>query len=152
MSELIHLTVACVICRDNRFLLVREHTADHISFNQPAGHVEPGERLTDAAVREVREETGYQAALTGVLGLSTYHSEAAGLTYYRVSFSANLENTDRQSPLDPEIIDTQWLTFDEILKLDNLRSPMVLEDIRRFRSGKIYPLSMLTEFSPPRSV
>ncbi len=145
MPDTIHLTVACVICRDDRFLVVREHAADRIAINQPAGHVEPGERLSSAALRETREETGYEIELTGLLGLSTYFSVAAGITYYRVSFAAKLLSDDQKYPLDPEIIEALWLTYDEIKGSDNLRSPMVLADIERYRSGKIYPLEMLHE-------
>ena len=146
MSEPIHLTVAAVICRDNRYLLVREQVADQLVYNQPAGHVEDGELLTQAILREALEETGYSIELTGIIGLSTYYSPSAHITYYRVSFAACLLSDEAQVPLDPEIVDTQWLTYEEVLAQSNLRSPMVINDIERFRSGEIFPLSLLKEF------
>lgn len=148
MSEPIHLTVAAVIFRDGRYLLVREQIADQLVYNQPAGHVENGEMLSEAMLREALEETGHQIELTGLLGLSTYYSTSAGITYYRVTFAAELISSEERSPLDPEIVDTQWLTYEEIAKQSNLRSPMVLRDVERHRSGKVFPLDMLSEFSP----
>ena len=54
-----NVTVAGIIERDGRFLLVEEHTSQGIKLNQPAGHLEPGESLIDAVKREVLEETAF---------------------------------------------------------------------------------------------
>lgn len=147
MSEPIHLTVAAVIFRNGRYLLVREQIAEQLVYNQPAGHVENGETLSEAMLREALEETGHQVELTGLLGLSTYYSASANITYYRVSFAARLTSSEERRPLDPEIIDTCWLTYEEVAKQSSLRSPMVLSDIERHRSGKVFPMDLLSEFS-----
>ena len=55
-----HVTVAAIIEQEHRFLLVEEQTTNGIAFNQPAGHIEPGESLIDAVQREVNEETAWQ--------------------------------------------------------------------------------------------
>lgn len=144
MSDPIHLTVAAVIFREGRYLLVREEIEGKLVYNQPAGHVEAGENLSSAVLRETLEETGHHVKLTGLLGLSTYHSPA-GTTYYRVSFTADLTTNEMRKPLDPDIVDTQWRTYEEIKAQQNLRSPMVLADIDRYESGKVFPLELLQE-------
>lgn len=144
MPETIHLTVATVIHNEGRYLLVQEMINGKLVYNQPAGHVEAGENFSSAALRETLEETGHHVELTGLLGLSTYHS-TSNITFYRVSFVAKLISDHPKHPLDPDIIDTQWLTYDQIKTEKNLRSPMVLSDIERFESGKIFPLELLTE-------
>lgn len=146
MSNPIHLTVAAVICQDDRFLLVSEQSADLLVYNQPAGHVEAGEHLTDAMLREAREETGFDIELLGVIGLSTYTSAAAQITYYRVSFAARLMSDQPSHATDPEILGTHWLTYEQLCALANLRSPLVLSDVERFRKGEIYPLALIKEF------
>ena len=55
-----NVTVAAVVERDGEFLLVEEQTAHGIRYNQPAGHLEPGESLLAAVVRETLEETAWQ--------------------------------------------------------------------------------------------
>jgi len=144
MPTPIHLTVAAVIHRKGRYLLVREQIDGVLVYNQPAGHVEAGENLSSAMLREVLEETGHEVELTGLIGLSTYHSPSK-TTYYRVSFVAQLLSDEARNPLDPEIVDTTWLTYDEIKAQPNLRSPMVLSDIDRFKFGEIFPLELLRE-------
>ena len=68
-----HITVASVIERAGRYLLVEEDRGGPFSqFNQPAGHLEPGERLAEAAARETREEAAWQVAITDYLGLYVF--------------------------------------------------------------------------------
>lgn len=63
MSWAPHITVACVIEKDGNFLIVEEESFGQGVYNQPAGHVEPG---------ETREETGWQVKPTELLGLYVY--------------------------------------------------------------------------------
>lgn len=143
MPDRIHLTVATVIERDARFLMVRERDGGVEVINQPAGHVEPGETLEAAARRETLEETGWQVELTGLLGLSHYRSPRNGATYYRVSFCARPLKRTADAPLDEGIIAAEWLSPEALDGCDNLRSPMVLADIRRYLAGDIHPLALL---------
>jgi ADP-ribose pyrophosphatase YjhB (NUDIX family) len=152
MPGIIHLTVATVIHRDGRFLLVRERgeTGREV-VNQPAGHVEPGETLEQAALREVLEETRWRVELTGFLGIATYRSPHNGETYYRMNFCAEPLAEQTEGKLDAGIIGTVWWDPDTIAgHADRLRSPMVLATVENFLAGPIYPLDMIKNFSGTR--
>jgi len=143
MPDRIHLTVATVIHREGRFLVVRENDHGQEVINQPAGHVEPGETLQQAALRETLEETGWRVALTGLLGFSHYRSPRNGKTYYRVSFTADAIEHSENLALDPDIIRTEWLSRSQLATSNQLRSPLVLSDIDKYLSGAIYPLNII---------
>jgi 8-oxo-dGTP pyrophosphatase MutT (NUDIX family) len=81
-----HVTVACIIERDGKFLLVRELIDGQERLNQPAGHLEADESLQQAAVRETLEETGWDIELTGVVGVDVYKAPANNETYVRTTF------------------------------------------------------------------
>lgn len=138
-----HVTVATVVYQDGRYLLVEEKADAAVVFNQPAGHWEYGETLLDSAVREALEETGHHVTLTGFLGLSQLATTKNGV-YFRTTFVAEQATIVPEAKLDKDIIAAHWLTYDEILnKAGQLRSPLVLNDIERHRSGKIYPLELI---------
>lgn len=63
-----HVTVATVIEDNGRFLLVEEQQRGRLVLNQPAGHLEPGESLIEAALRETLEETGWTVEIQGLVG------------------------------------------------------------------------------------
>ena len=86
MTERIDVTVAAVIVQDDRFLLVEERANGKVVFNQPAGHLEPGETLTEAVTREVREETGFSFTPSALLGLYLWPCEEADTTFLRLAF------------------------------------------------------------------
>lgn len=142
MSEATHVTVACVIEADERILLVRESTPEGICYNQPAGHLEAGETLLQAAVRETLEETGWQVRLTGFLGVSQYFAAAAGITYVRVSFTASPVAQVPGAVLDEGILAAEWWRAEEVASLP-LRSPLVLRDLERARRGAVLPLEFV---------
>lgn len=139
-----HLTVAVTCQRDNKYLLVKEKIQQAIVYNQPAGHVEYGEKITTAAIRETLEETGYHIELLSFLGVSIYHAPN-NICYYRMSFHGQCIGEPQSSQLDEGIIAAEWLTYDEICKLTNLRGPLVLRDIEKLRAGKEYPLEIIDE-------
>ena len=146
----IHLTVATVVERDGRFLMVRERdkTSGEEVINQPAGHVEAGETLQEAALRETLEETGWQVELTGLLGFNHYRSPHNGKTYYRVSFIARPVAPVAGAELDSDIIDVNWLRPEELEKTSGLRSPMVLSDIKKHLKKVFYPLDFIDNIEP----
>lgn len=141
------VTVAAVIERDGRFLLVEEETSDGICFNQPAGHLEPNESLLQAVVRETLEETAHDFTPTTLLGayLSRYVSSRNGLevTYLRFAFAGHL-GAAHDRPLDHGILRTVWMSFDEIAACRaRHRSPLVLQCVEDYLNGKSAPLSLL---------
>ncbi len=144
MDNAPHITVACVIERDGRFLMVREKSDGLVVYNQPAGHLEPGESLSSAAVREALEETAWQVELTQFLGIYQYTSPLNGISYLRHCFVANPVSPVENTKLDLDILETCWLSLAEIrAKETELRSPLVLKVLDDFINGKIYPLSII---------
>ena len=146
-----HTTVATVVEQEGRLLMVKEHADGALVYNQPAGHLEIGETLIEAAVRETLEETGWQVTITALLGIYQYRSERNGITYVRVCFIGKPEAELVNSELDPAIAEALWLTPAEIERIIEqqsgaMRSPLVLAAIRDFQAGKSYPLSILSNF------
>jgi 8-oxo-dGTP pyrophosphatase MutT (NUDIX family) len=143
MPDKIHLTVATVVEKDNRFLMVKETTAGQQCINQPAGHVEPGEDILQAALRETMEETGWEVTITGFLGFSTYLAPANGVTYYRMSFVAEPVGFDPQSVIDADIDLSLWMSLKEIQAHSHqLRSPLVMGCIEDYLAKRIFPLDI----------
>lgn len=143
MTWQVHVTVAAVVPDQDRFLMVYETTERGPAFNQPAGHLEAGETLIQAVVRETMEETGWRVRPTGLLALNQYEA-ANGHTYLRTSFIAEPLEQLSPHPLDSDIIEALWLSYPEIVaRRDSLRSPMVLSDIERWQAGVCYPLELL---------
>lgn len=139
-----HVTVAAIIERDSRFLMVYEEADGHKVYNQPAGHLDPDETLQQAAIRETLEETGWTVKLTGVVGVNLYTSPSNGITYCRTTFIAEAITHDPARRLDTGIIEAVWLTYDELVKLkDQLRSPMTLQIIDEYLAGRRFPLEVV---------
>lgn len=147
MSWQVHVTVATVVPKDNRFLMVYETIDNGTAYNQPAGHLEANESLIEAAIRETLEETRWSVRPSAVLALNQYHA-ANGHTYVRTTFLAEPIAEDPSACLDPDIIEPMWLTVDQIRqRQDKLRSPMVFSDIERYLSGDHFPLQLLGNLS-----
>lgn len=143
MPDKIHLTVATVIKRDNLYLMVKETEFGRSVLNQPAGHVEPGEDIIDAAKRETYEETGWNVDIYNLIGIYSNKVKVSGITYYRLAFSAKPISCDSQASIDPDIDEVMWLSEEDILKnKDNLRSDLVLECINDFNKGINFPLEL----------
>lgn len=138
-----HVTVATVVERDGRFLMVQERAEGRTVINQPAGHLDPGESLIAAAERETLEETGWQVAIQGLIGASLFEA-ANGVTYYRTSFFADAVAEIPDATLDKGIIQPLWLSRDELLeRAGELRSELVLATIDHYLAGHRYPLNLL---------
>lgn len=142
-----HVTVAVVVERDGRFLLVEEVSdRSAVVLNQPAGHVEQGETLEQAAVREALEETGWEVTLTAFLGLYVYTPpHKPDLTYYRACFLADAARHHPQRALDDGILRAVWMSLDELASSDRLRSPLVLKCVQDAVAGQRFPLGLVHE-------
>lgn len=139
-----NVTVAAIVERDGRFLLVEEDTERGRLFNQPAGHLDAGESLTRAVARETLEETAYTFEPTGLLGVYQYHSSADDVTYIRFAFTGRITGPEAGRALDAGIIRTIWLTPQEIRReTARHRSPLVMRCIDDYLVGRRYPLDVL---------
>jgi ADP-ribose pyrophosphatase YjhB (NUDIX family) len=141
-----HVTVAAVIEANGRFLLVEECIAGKQVYNQPAGHLEPGESLTDAVVRETLEETAWHFRPEALIGLYRWHHPETDSTYLRVTFSGRCLFHESGRQLDEDIERSVWLSAREIrAQAGNLRSPLVLKSIDDYLAGAAYPLALLAD-------
>lgn len=139
-----HVTVATIIERDNRFLMVYEEADGKKVYNQPAGHLDPDETLCEAAIREALEETGWTVKLTGVVGVNLYTAPSNGITYFRTTFIGEAVSHDSNRALDTGIIEAVWLTYEELLeRKDQLRSPMTLQIVEEYRAGRRFSLEVV---------
>ena len=143
-----NVTVAAIIERDGKFLLVEEETDEGIRFNQPAGHLECEEALTDAVVREALEETGYAFVPKYLVGIYNWRHPNKDITYLRFAFSGDIAGHDAQRKLDAGILGARWLSLDEIrANADQHRSPLILRCIEDWQAGKRYPLELITHYA-----
>ena len=142
-----NVTVAAVIERDGKFLLVEEETPQGVRFNQPAGHLEAGESLLAATAREALEETAYSFTPQHLIGVYRWHSPESDTTYLRFAFTGAITGHDSTRPLDSGILQAVWLTPDEIRAMQaRHRSPLVLRCIEDYLAGKRYPLDLLVHY------
>ncbi|WP_049722130.1 NUDIX hydrolase [Gilvimarinus polysaccharolyticus] len=139
-----HVTVACVIEHDGKFLLVRELIDGQERLNQPAGHLEANESLQQAALRETLEETGWDIELTGVVGIDLYKAPANNETYVRTTFIGTIIKHHPELSLDDGIIGPEWLTREQVADARSiLRSPMVLDVIDNYLAGRRFALEVV---------
>lgn len=138
------LTVAAIAEADGRFLFVQERAARRVVLNQPAGHVEPGESLLDAVVRETREETGRRFTPKSVTGIYQWQGPA-GRMILRVAFAGLVDERPPEAQLDRAIIRTLWLDRGQLAaRMPEHRSPLVPLCVDDYLRGARYPLEMLS--------
>lgn len=148
MSQL-HLTVAAVVERLGRYLVVEELADGRQVINQPAGHVEPGEALLDAVIREAREETARAFTPLAISGVYLWQQPASGERFLRVVFCGHCGDPAPEQPLDEGILRALWLTRDELAERQSqLRSPMVLRAIDDYLDGQRFPVGMFQQLEP----
>lgn len=150
-----HATVATIVEKDGKFLLVEERRLINeqgefgIVYNQPAGHVDEGESIMAAAIRETLEETRWQVKLKHLVGIYIFTAPANGITYHRYCFAAEALMHQAESELDDGILDAKWFSWEEIQTLNNLRSPLVKRCLQDHIDGKQYPLDLIYEHTAP---
>jgi 8-oxo-dGTP pyrophosphatase MutT (NUDIX family) len=138
------VTVAAVIERDGRFLVVEEMIDGRKVINQPAGHLDPGESLVAACAREVLEETAHRFEPTGLVGVYRWHYAPKDVTFLRFCFRGNVLGLEERK-LDKGIIRTLWLTPGEIKASAAARSPLVSRCVEDWLAGRNYPLDLLSK-------
>lgn len=142
-----HVTVAAVVERGGRFLLVEEETADGLRLNNPAGHLDCGETPEQACTRETLEETAYRFTPEALVGLYLSRQVNAGgqdTTYLRFAFCGVLGEHDASRRLDTGIVRTLWLTADEVrASAARHRSPLVVQCLEDYLRGARYPLALV---------
>ena len=142
------VTVAAVVEHDGRYLLVEEHTADGLRLNNPAGHLDPGESLQQAVVREVLEETARHfvpEALVGVY-LARLRRDATGeeISYLRFAFCGTVGEPEPGRALDDGVVRALWLTPQEIeASRARHRSPLLWQCVSDHLAGRRHPLGLL---------
>ncbi|RYY95212.1 MAG: NUDIX hydrolase [Comamonadaceae bacterium] len=143
------VTVAAVIERDGRFLLVEEETSEGLKLNNPAGHLDPGESPLEGCAREALEETAHHFEPTALVGvyLSRARKPSTGedFTYLRFAFCGTVGERDPALALDTGIVRTLWLTPEEIRASQSRhRSPLLLRCMEDYLAGARYPLALVT--------
>ena len=140
------VTVATVVVRDGRLLCVEERSNGNLVINQPAGHLEPDESLLQAAVRETREETGWNVRVTHVVGAYQWKAPETGRHYMRFAFAAEPVDEIPDAKLDEGIVRALWLTPQELqAEAARHRSPLVWRCVADYLGGSRYPLSLVQQ-------
>jgi len=138
------ITVAAIVERDGRFLCVEERINGRLVFNQPAGHVEPGEDFIAAVIRETREETAWQLEPEALLGVYSWHAPGGGRSTLRFAFTGKVRDHDPTRVLDIPVVAAHWLSRAQLLEpARSLRTGLVIRCIDDYLAGRRLPLSAL---------
>lgn len=142
-----HVTVAALVERDGRFLFVEEHTVDGIRLNQPAGHLDEGESLVAACVREALEETAHHVAVEALVGIYQWPRPSGDITYLRFAFACSALSEEAGRALDEGIIRAVWLTPEELAaQPERWRSPLVMQCVQDYLAGQRFPLTVIRHY------
>jgi 8-oxo-dGTP pyrophosphatase MutT (NUDIX family) len=140
------VTVAAIVIRDGRFLLVEERIAGRLVLNQPAGHLEDRETLVEAVVRETREETAWCFHPEALVGTYLWRNPVNGRSFLRFAFCGEVDDHHPRQALDKGIVRALWLTPAELeVQPARLRSPLVMRCIEDFLQGRRQPLDSVSE-------
>lgn len=142
-----NVTVAAIVERDGRFLLVEEETEDGLRFNQPAGHLDEGESLVTACAREALEETAWGFMPTALIGIYQWPRPQRDITYLRFAFAGELGAYEAGRALDTGILRAVWMTADEIrATAERHRSPLVGQCVNDYLIGRRFPLDLFRNY------
>ena len=140
-----HATVATIVFDQGRYLMVEEVIGGQQVLNQPAGHIDAGESIQAAALRETLEETAWQVTLTGFLGVYVLRFPERDDAYHRYCFMAK-PTGKTSNPLDSGILAAHWLSYEDITGgRFALRSPLVKRCLDDHRLGRHFPLDLIFE-------
>ncbi len=141
-------TVAAIIERDGRYLMIEEHTPEGLRLNSPAGHLDPGESPLQGVVRETLEETTCDFTPSALLGvyLSRFQRASTGedITYLRFAFCGTVGEPNPELTLDTGIVRTLWMTPEELRACpERHRSPLVMRCVDDHVAGRRFPLETI---------
>ncbi|MCB1948759.1 NUDIX hydrolase [Nitrosomonas sp.] len=145
-----NVTVAAIVEQEGKFLLVEETVSPGTTMllNQPAGHLEAGESLVQAVVRETLEETGYTFSPAWLIGIYHWHSSENDTTYLRFAFSGDVTDFDSDFVREACIVNVGWFDLPQIeASTMRHRSPLVKQCVQDFHAGKRYPIEILTHYN-----
>ena len=132
---------------------VVERVGARLVLNQPAGHLENGESLVQAVIRETIEETAWQFVPEAVVGVYLWNqcpgsADSPGRSFLRVAFLGDVVHHDANRPLDDGIERAVWLTRQQLAAhASRLRSPLVMRCIDDYLAGRRYPLDLLAHLA-----
>ncbi len=158
------VTVAAIIddgvadALQRRYLLVEEHTPEGLRLNNPAGHLDPGESLQQAVVREALEETARAFTPTALVGVylarfvraavaadAADAADTGDITYLRFAYAGRVGEPLPGHRLDNGIVRTLWLSVAELrASRERHRSPLVLQCIEDHLAGRRHALDVVT--------
>lgn len=143
-------TVAAVVEREGKFLLVEEETDDGLRYNQPAGHLDQGESLVAACAREALEETAWHFTPQSLVGIYQWGPpQRQPLTYLRFAFCGQLGEHEADRKLDTGILRAVWLSPAEIeASRERHRSPLVWQCVQDYLAGRRFPLDLIRHYAP----
>lgn len=146
------VTVAAIVEKDGRYLLIEEHTLEGLRLNNPAGHLDPGESLIEACARECLEETAHPFKPKQLVGVYQSRFQRAAkngkpaqeITYVRFAFSGDISSRIAGQALDDGIVRVIWMSLAEVRASAALhRSPLVLKCIEDHAKGQRFPLDLI---------
>jgi ADP-ribose pyrophosphatase YjhB (NUDIX family) len=143
-----NVTVAAIIEKEGRYLLIEEHTQEGLKLNNPAGHLDPGESPAEGCARETLEETARPFTPKELVGiyLSRFQRIQTGedITYVRMAFCGDIGDVQPGLSLDEGIVRTVWMTPQEVRdSAERHRSPLVLRCIEDHLAGQRFPLEVI---------
>ncbi|GMR17411.1 MAG: NUDIX hydrolase [Gammaproteobacteria bacterium] len=143
------LTVAAVVERDGRFLIVEERASGSVVITQPGGHIEAGESPEQAVVRETLEEAGCTITVNGLLGVYLWIHPQTRQQFLRIVYTADCIAEDSNRPLDHVISAVHWYSFGDLKHRGReVRSPIVLRAVEDYLAGRRQPDSLLGRLTP----
>lgn len=132
-TERVELTVLCLLCDGDKILLQNRVKQDWQGYAMPGGHVEPGESVVDAVIREMREETGLTILRPRLCGVKQFPID--GGRYLVFLFKANRHEGALRSSDEGEV---KWISRTQ---LDGIRTVADFSDMLR-----VFDEDGLTEF------
>lgn len=132
--EMCELTVLCLVRRGNEILLQNRVKDDWKGYALPGGHVETGESIVDACIREMKEETGLTVSKLKLCGIKQFPVDKGRYIVFLFktdSFEGQLCSSEEGA--------MEWVRVDEldayatVSDLKELLEVMLREDLNEFQ-------------------